>query len=51
MEKRQKSKKVGENEKGKPIFEKINEYEWYITNYSVINGLIDNIVQEVGDEV
>lgn len=47
MEKRQKSKKVGENEKGKPIFEKINEYEWYITNYSVINGLIDNIVQEV----
>lgn len=45
MERRQKSKKVREDEKGKPIFEKIDEYEWFITNYSVINGLIDEVLE------
>ena len=47
MEKKQKSRKVGEDEKGKPIFEKINEYEWWITRFSLINSMIDNIVEDL----
>ena len=43
--------KVGEDGKGKPIFEKdIDKQEWWINSYEVINGLIDNIIEEVEDE-
>lgn len=51
MERRQKSRKVGEDEKGKPIFEKIDEYEWFITNYSIVNGLIDRVLEELDEEI
>lgn len=51
MERRQRSRKVGEDEKGKPIFEKIDEYEWFITNYSIVNGLIDRVLEELDEEI
>ena len=42
--------KVGEDDKGKPIFEKdVNKIEWWINDFEVINGLIDNIVEELED--
>ena len=40
-------KKVGEDEKGKPIFEKdLNKIEWWIEKYSIINGSIDYIIMD-----
>ena len=51
MERKCGFKKVGEDGKGKPIFEKdIDKQEWWINSYEVINGLIDNIIEEVEDE-
>lgn len=47
MERRQKLRKVGEKDNGKPIFEKINEYEWFINNYSIVNGLIDEVIGDI----
>lgn len=50
MEKRLGYKKAGEDEKGKPIFEKDNaKLEWYINSFTVINGLIDNVLEELDD--
>ena len=41
-------KKVGEDDKGKPIFEKDpNKMEWVINQYDVINGSIDFIIEEL----
>lgn len=51
MERKCGFKKVGEDGKGKPIFEKdMDKQEWWINSYEVINGLIDNIIEEVEDE-
>ena len=50
IEKKYGYKKVGEDDKGKPIFEKdVNKIEWWINDFEVINGLIDNIVEELED--
>ena len=48
MEQRMGYKKVGEDDKGKPIFEKDpNKMEWVINQYDVINGSIDFIIEEL----
>ena len=48
MEQRMGYKKVGEDDKGKPIFEKDpNKMEWYINNYDVLNGSIDFVIEEL----
>ena len=50
IEKKYGYKKVGEDDKGKPIFEKdMNKIEWWINDFEVINGLIDNIIEELED--
>ena len=51
MERKCGFKKVGEDEKGKPIFEKdVDKQDWWINSFEVINGLIDNIIEEVEDK-
>ena len=51
MERKCGFKKVGEDEKGKPIFEKdMDKQEWWITSFEVLNGLLDNIIEEVEDK-
>ena len=48
MEQRMGYKKVGEDDKGKPIFEKDpNKMEWYINDYDVINGSINFVIEEL----
>ena len=48
MEQRMGYKKVGEDGKGKPIFEKDpNKMEWYINDYDVINGSINFVIEEL----
>lgn len=48
MEKKFGFKKVGEDENGKPKFEKDeSKQEWWITNYSIINGNIDFVLEEL----
>ena len=49
MEQRMGYKKVGEDDKGKPIFEKDpNKMEWYINNYSILSSYeIDCIVEDL----
>ena len=50
MEKKQASTKVGEDENGKPIFEKIpNKFNWWIKSYSIIKD-IDAILEELDGE-
>ena len=51
MERKCGFKKVAEDEKGRPRFEKdADKQEWWINSYEVINGLIDNIIEEVEDK-
>ena len=48
MERKFGFKKVGEDENGKPKFEKDeSKQEWWITNYSIINGNIDFVLEEL----
>lgn len=48
MEQRMGYKKVGEDDKGKPIFEKDpNKMEWVINQYDVINGSINFVIEEL----
>ena len=48
MEQRMGYKKIGEDDKGKPIFEKDpNKMEWYINDYDVINGSINFVIEEL----
>ena len=48
MEKKFGFKKVGEDENGKPKFEKDeSKQEWWITNYSIINSNIDFVLEEL----
>ena len=50
IEKKYGYKKVGEDDKGKPIFEKdMNKIEWWLNDFEVINSLIDNIIEELED--
>lgn len=51
MEKKFGFKTVGKDEKGKPKFEKDeSKQEWWITSYHVVDGLIDNILEEIEDQ-
>ena len=48
IEKRCGFKKVGEDAKGKPIFEKDpTKMEWYINDYDIIDGSIDFIIDDL----
>jgi len=51
MEKKFGFKKVGEDEKGKPKFEKDeSKQEWWITSYHIVDGLINNILEKIEDQ-
>ena len=51
MERKCGFKKVGEDGKGKPIFEKdIDKQEWWITSFEVINSLINVIIEDLEEE-
>lgn len=48
MEKKFGFKKVGEDDKGKPKFEKDeSKQDWWITSYSIINSNIDFVLEEL----
>ena len=49
MEKKFKSRKVGEDDNGKAIWEKTDETEWWIKSYSIIKD-IDAILEELDGE-
>lgn len=49
MSKKQDSRKVGQDEKGKPIFEKTDSFTWWINNYSIINDRIQYVLEEVDE--
>lgn len=51
MERKCGFKKVGEDEKGKPIFEKdVDKQEWWINSYEVLNSLMDSIIEDLEDD-
>ena len=51
MEKKYGYKKVGEDDKGKPIFEKdVNKIEWWINEFEVLNGLMDSIIEDLEED-
>ena len=51
MERKCGFKKVGEDGKGKPIFEKdMDKQEWWITSFEVLNSLMDSIIEDLEEE-